>query len=187
MSNEAQSREPFLGLPQPPHPLAQTLAAQHRLRLHQQGVPGRKTWGIRPFYFLLFPALCPGAFCLSLSGVWIPAELRWPKGPIRLCWSSIHQSSYRWQSKLQANRDKLLPKPQEESPLGTSLRCVLLLWHCRVGTRRGSQSLWCLGASRALSVLSAPVTARCPEHPFPAAHCLPAFSCALSFRNRGRV
>lgn len=61
-SNEAQSRQPFLGLPQPPHPFAQILAAQHHLGLHQQGVQGRKTWGIFSFYFLLFPSLWLCAF-----------------------------------------------------------------------------------------------------------------------------
>lgn len=56
-SNEAQSRQPVLRLPLSPHPLAQILAAQHHLRLHQQRDQGQKPWGICSFYFLLFPSL----------------------------------------------------------------------------------------------------------------------------------
>lgn len=90
-----------------------------------------------------------------------------------------------WESKLWANRDKLLFKAQEgvpseawEHPTGvcvaggcffqapTPTTGIPWEWHCavlsRVGRRRGSQSLCCSGSSHALSVL--PVPCHCPLH-----------------------
>lgn len=79
-SNEAQSREPFLGLPQSPHPLAQILAAQHHLRLHQQEPKAEKFEGFAPSISWC-SLLCDLVHFLSLVSCLDPNRSQVAKGP----------------------------------------------------------------------------------------------------------
>lgn len=185
-SNEAQSRQPFLGLPQSPHPLAQILAAQHHLRLHQQGVQGRKTWGVCSF---LFPSLRPCAFCLSLLSSLDPvrsqvakfscagAALIKPAQMLPSLWYGEADFGKQRQSSFQASGGRGVSSEPWGRP-GVCGRRLLLLqhrhccglcWLGRLGRRRGAESFALLAASHALSAL--PVPCYCPLHQvsFPAA------------------
>lgn len=148
-------------------------------------------------------------FAFPESRGWMPRGLRWPKGPIQLCWSSINETTYKCPSLCygKANcrqiKTNFFSKPRKDSPLGPgSIPQVCVgqeaptpttgtagsLFCPRQGGRRGSQSLCCS------SCQSCPQCFFCflllptaPSSCFLQINCLPPFSCALSFRSRGTV